>query len=180
METARACRHSFSQTAGCANPFGRVARRPHPACGRSAASPVSDGTPDDLASCQPEDGRDSSPAEICLLPRASDIGNERVEIGTMTAPLLALEVPAKRGRSLNPPRSDRPGVPTHSRTRPVSPLRASRMAAAVAALGTVTSKRSAFSTATRVSSTRTASDRDRPMAFKVLEAFALMRLSTRT
>ena len=58
-----------------------------------------------------------------------DIGNESVEIRTMTAPLLALEVPAKRGRSLNPPDSDRPGVPTHSRTRPVSPyaLRAWRL-----------------------------------------------------
>src|SRR4029077_3857757 len=60
------------------------------------------------------------------------------------------------------------------------PLRASCIAVAVAAFGTFTSKGRAFSTATRVNRTRTASDTDNPMAANVLAARVLIRFSTRT
>src|SRR5437867_748841 len=54
------------------------------------------------------------------------------------------------------------------------------MAAVVTVFGTLTSKGRAFSDATRVRRTRTASDTDRPIAARVLEARSLTRRSMRT
>ena len=54
------------------------------------------------------------------------------------------------------------------------------MAAAVAAFGILTSKGRAFSAATRVSRTRTASETERPIAARVFEARSSTRRSMRT
>lgn len=60
------------------------------------------------------------------------------------------------------------------------PRRASSTAARVVALGTFTSKGSAFSAATRVRRTRTASEMESPMSARAFSAFAFTFSSSRT